>query len=77
MVDPLESSTKGYRPRGPRRHRDDYGALDRQDWWDDTDIMGLDDLETLSHYLDNYDYLLEASNSGEEGSSIIPQYSGH
>jgi hypothetical protein len=26
--------------------------------------MGLDDLEALGHYLDNCNYLLEASNSG-------------
>jgi hypothetical protein len=28
--------------------------------------MGLDDPEALGHFLDNCDYLLEASNSGGE-----------
>jgi hypothetical protein len=55
---------KGYQPRGPRRHGDNHGTLDRQDWWDDADIMGLDNPEALGHFVDNCDYLLEASDSG-------------
>jgi hypothetical protein len=76
MADPSESSVKGYRPQGPRRHRDNRGALDRQDWWDDVDIVGLDDPEELDHFLDSCDYLLEASDSEGEDSSIAPRYSG-
>jgi hypothetical protein len=38
--------------------------------------MGLDDPKTLGHYLNNYDYLLEASNSEGKVARSFPSIRG-
>lgn len=66
QADLLESSAKGYRPWGPRHGEDDDGALGRHDWWNDANVISMDDPEALGHFLSKCDYLMEASNSGWE-----------
>lgn len=63
MADPLESFVKGYLPRDPWRGEDDEDTLGRHDWWNNVDVIGLDDPGALAHFLDNCDHLLEASDS--------------
>lgn len=61
--DPLQSFSKGYR----QGHYDDDGNTPCQhDWWDDTDMTNLNDIEALSYFLSNCDRLLEPSDSRGE-----------
>jgi hypothetical protein len=71
-ADSIESFTEGYRPRGFRYYSYNSNALDWHDWWDDTNVSGLDDPEALGHFLYNCDYPLEDWDSKRESSQIIP-----
>jgi hypothetical protein len=61
---------------GPRCYEDDNDAPGRHDWWNNIDVISLDDLEALDHFLDNCDHLLEASDSEVESGASIPWYLG-
>jgi hypothetical protein len=73
----LEPSVKGYRPWGPRHYEDNDDAPGRHGWWNNIAVISLDDPEALSHFLDNRDHLLEASDFGGESGASVPWYSVH
>jgi hypothetical protein len=76
-ADPLEPSAKGYRPWGPRCYEDDDDAPSQRDWWNNIDVISLNDPKALGHFLDNCDHLLEATDFGGESGASIPWYSRH
>jgi hypothetical protein len=68
---------KGYRPQRPRRYEDNDDAPGQHGWWNNIDVISLDDPKALGHFLDNRDHLLEALDSGGESGASIPWYLGH
>ena len=75
-VEPTEPPMEEHQPQEPIDRDDINGTPNQQNWWDDTDVSRLIDLEAFCHFLYSSDQLLENSDPDGDDDEGIPHALG-